>query len=429
MKTAAFITFLIQISIVSYTQEFTLEQCKDKYKDAIYWEIIPSLDSFSGDIYRQNSFTINFMLGSCLCRSGNPVRGQKVLQWIVPNYDLDPKQLKIIRKEIAVCGAVNTIRPDLGALTLWYNRSSNAGVRSKVYINFKPEEANSSSPSQIIDSSLNREYPLRIIKLGTEVTDDNFPADRKMIPNFFRSDHFILFGDAGKKTGSLEIISAELEKTLDFYISFFRLALPENYINVYVLSTVPDLARFAKICHRIKLADNTLGYTFEPDHSIAGALPSNPAGTLKHELLHLLIHQNFQAVPPWIDEGLAALYEVSVFRENGLEGMPNWRGNIIKDNRDALQIKEFSFKTILTEYSWDRSKNEERYQAMINAVSRYFFLYLQEQKLLQEYILAIKEYSPGSPDKFFTEVLEKVSGKSFDDFNKSFYQWLREVTM
>ncbi len=429
MKKAVFIIFLIKISIVSYTQEFTLEQCKEKYKDALYGEIIPSLDSFTGDIYRQNSFTINFMLGSCLCRSGDQVRGQKVLKWITSNYDLDPRQLRIIRKEMTGCGAVNTVRPDLEALVLWYNRSSNAGVRSKVFINFKPDETNASSPSRIIDSSLNREYPLRIIKLCKEVKYDSFPADRKMIPNFLRSEHFLLFGDNGKKTGSLEIISAEMEKTLDFYINFFRLALPENYINVYILSSVPDLSRFAKVCHRIKLADNTLGYTFEPDHSIAGALPSNPAGTLKHELLHLLIHQNFQAVPPWIDEGLAALYEVSVFKDTILAGMNNWRGNIIKDNRNALQLNEFSLRTILTEYSWDRSKYEEGFQALINAISRYFFLYLQENLMLQEYILAIKEYSPASSDKFFIDVLEKVSSKSFDDFNKSFYQWLMATVM
>jgi hypothetical protein len=429
MKRAVFSIFIIQISIVTYTQEFTLEQCKEKYKDALYEEIIPSLDSFSGDIYRQNSFTINFMLGSSLCRSGNQVRGQKVLKWITSNYDLDPRQLRIINKEMTGSGTVNSIRPDLEALMLWYNRSSNAGVRSKVFINFKPDETNASSPSRMIDSSLNREYPLRIIKLGTEVKYDSFPADRKMIPNFLRSEHFLLFGDSGKNTGALEIISAELEKTLDFYLSYFRLVLPENYINVYILSSVPDLARFARTCHRIKLADNTLGYTFEPDHSIAGALPSNPAGTLKHELVHLLIHQNFQAVPPWIDEGLAALYEVSVFKDTILAGMNNWRGNIIKDNRSALQANEFSLRTILTEYSWDRSKNEERYQALINAISRYFFLYLQQNRLLREYILAIKEYSPGSSDKFFIDAVEKVSGKSFDDFNKGFYQWLTETVM
>jgi hypothetical protein len=428
MKVVLSAIFFLQVCTFASAQQYlTLEECKINYNDALYETIIPSLDNFSGDVYRQNSFTINFMLGSCLCRTGNTDRGPKILKWIVSNYDLDPKQLRIIRREISDCGSSDAGHPDISALALWYNRNSNAGVRSKTFINFDPEETNASSSSRLIDSSLNNEFPMRIKRLDTWTANDSVQIDRKLIPNFYVSDHFLLFGDKSKTAESLKVISGELERTLDFYLSFFQFKLPENYINVYVLSSVGELGRFAKTCHRIKLSENTLGYAFELDNSISGALPSIPAGTLKHELLHLLMHSNFQAVPPWMDEGLSALYEVSVFNDSVLTGMHNWRGNIIKSNLGEVQSGEFSPLKILTDYSWEKSTRAERYQPLINAVMRYFFLYLQEIDLLQSYVLAIKEYSPDNSERFFIEELEKVSGMSLNDLNKQYYQWLAET--
>ncbi len=429
MKKTISLLVLIFVSYFSSGQKnYTLEQCKNLYGSSNYQELIPALESLPEEVYVDSSYTINFMLGLSLCKTGNISRGQRVLNWMIPNYDLDPGQIGIINREIYNCGSINNTPVRLGVLELWYNRNSNAGVKSKIYIpNGLSDKTYSSSNTQFIDTLLNREYPNRIIKLDSIVQNKDLPNNRSLNPNFYRSEHFILFGDSRKKEDSLEVISIELERTLRFYNIFFQFKLPENYINVYVLSSDQRLNSFAKDYHRIKLAEKTRGYTFEPDHSIAGSLPTNPAGTLKHELLHLLLHQNFQAVPPWMDEGLSALYEVSVFDNNGLSGRANWRGNIIHDNWGMVNIPDFALRKILIEYSWEKANKDVSNQALVNAISRYFFLFLQENNLLQKYVMAVKNYSPDKSEMFFVEELEKVFKTSYNNINDHYYQWLRAI--
>lgn len=431
MKTLISTTIFILISALGYCQYFTLQQCKDMYYDSRYSEIIPSLENQDSVVYVKNSFTINLMLGSSLCKTGNKDRGRRVLNWITSKYDLDPVQLGIINEEISNCNPSNLHPVKINALALWYNRNSNAGVKSKIIdFNPKPNEVSSTSSSRFIDTSLFKECPLRIKKRDLIIQNEDLPKNRLLIPNFYRSQHFLLFGDTRKTSDSLKTISKELERTLEFYESYFQLNLPDNYINVYALSSYNSLLQFAEVYHRIRLEENTVGYTFELDCSISGYLPTNPAGTLKHELLHLLLHQNFQAVPPWMDEGLSALYEVSGFDANDkiLYGWNNWRGPVLRKHMDLVHAPKYSLERILTDYSWKNANNKDEFnqadQILINAISRYFFLFLQESKLLQRYILAVKDYSPDDSNRFFIEELQKVSEDSINIFENKFYSWL-----
>lgn len=103
-------------------------------------------------------------------------------------------------------------------------------------------------------------------------------------------------------------------------------------------------------------------------------------GTLVHEMTHALIDFDFPKVPDWFNEGLASLYEQSQFLPNdqGIEGLPNWRlpglQDVIRKQRlgtiEAL-IKTDDFRGPLVGINY--------------AQARYFCLYLQEQKLLQEF--------------------------------------------
>lgn len=82
--------------------------------------------------------------------------------------------------------------------------------------------------------------------------------------------------------------------------------------------------------HGLEVAFGTIGYSFKNDLSVSAVVRGPYAGTLKHELTHLLVRTNFGDIPPWLDEGLAALYEVSRLEGDYLRGLPNWRAEVLK---------------------------------------------------------------------------------------------------
>jgi hypothetical protein len=103
-------------------------------------------------------------------------------------------------------------------------------------------------------------------------------------------------------------------------------------------------------------------------------------GTLVHEMTHALIDFDFPKVPDWFNEGLASLYEQSQFLPNGegIQGLPNWR---LPGLQDAIHKQRLGTMEALIQ------SDDFRGAAVgVNyAQARYFCLYLQEQKLLQEF--------------------------------------------
>lgn len=103
-------------------------------------------------------------------------------------------------------------------------------------------------------------------------------------------------------------------------------------------------------------------------------------GTLVHELVHPLLHAAYPAAPPWLDEGLASLFEHCEARAGRLCGLPNWR---LPGLQHALRGGQApSFEALL------RSDREAFYADVSGthyAEARYLLYYLQERGALVEY--------------------------------------------
>ncbi len=102
-------------------------------------------------------------------------------------------------------------------------------------------------------------------------------------------------------------------------------------------------------------------------------------GTMVHEMIHPLLRANFPGASPWLDEGLASLFEQCRDRDGRLVGMPNWR---LPGLHHALRAGIApSFEDLLasdakTFYGEDRGTNY--------ALARYLLFYLQEKGVLVE---------------------------------------------
>ena len=69
-----------------------------------------------------------------------------------------------------------------------------------------------------------------------------------------------------------------------------------------------------------------LGYYNPADNLIMATSGSQGHGTLIHEMVHALIESDFPDAPDWLDEGLASLYERSLWASGGrLVPVANWR--------------------------------------------------------------------------------------------------------
>lgn len=432
MKKKKLLIYLVVISTaINLNAQYTLEQCELYYNQGQYSVIIPTLKNFKGRVYKQNSFLINYMLGTSLCRTQSVENGTKLLHWLKRKYDLDYQQKIIINNEINRCG-IDQVMPSSIAW-IGIGRNSIAGIRSKVYKRrFNIDSSFSYSQNKLIDSSYFGIYSKRIIKKDS-IQNINIPklfyTDANNLNKHIVSDNFIVFSGNNKTEQALKHIANQLERTLKFYFEFYDFKNPNSYINVNVLNSFNSLYDFAGNFHKIKVSQRTIGYTFEPDHSISGFLPFTGTGTLRHELLHLLLHQNFQAVPPWMDEGLSSLYEVSRFDDtDSLYGKDNWRGRLISKYWNHVTRKpSFQLKFILTKFDWEMANKNYEYFEIIYAVSRYFFLFLQEEGKLKIYFNKVINYSPNSEEDFFIQELEKVFTDSYENIEKEFYKWLEKI--
>lgn len=102
-------------------------------------------------------------------------------------------------------------------------------------------------------------------------------------------------------------------------------------------------------------------------------------GTMVHEMTHPLLRANFPGARPWLDEGLASLFEQCRDREGHLVGMPNWRlpglhhalrAGIAPSFEELLSSDAASF------YGEERGTNY--------AMARYLLYFFQEQGVLVE---------------------------------------------
>lgn len=164
--------------------------------------------------------------------------------------------------------------------------------------------------------------------------------------------------------------------------SYFRKS-PTLPITVLLFSSEASYNRYAKQLFN-ESGISVYGY-YKPDRRTLVMNISTGGGTLIHELTHALIDFDFPQVPDWFNEGLASLYEQCRFKlaDSGIEGLPNWR---LPGLQQAIQKQELGTLEAMMAGSEFRGKNIGRNYAQ----ARYFCLYLQEKKLLEEFYRRIK---------------------------------------
>jgi len=205
---------------------------------------------------------------------------------------------------------------------------------------------------------------------------------------------------------------------------------------------VPDAAALRKLAatlHHVTADPGAIGYSVPNDQSIVAVIPGAEIGTLLHELTHLLVKRDFADAPPWLDEGFAALHEVSHWEGNRLVGDPNWRGDLLREL--GYPNRPVSLAALLTMHGDDfnayQSGDFER--APVNhALARYFVLQLQQTGRLASVYRALRGQDAFSDavvrsdasvlsDERRRANIEAALGAPFAEITRSFAAWLPTV--
>lgn len=326
-----------------------------------------------------------------------------------------------------------------------------------------------SSVQKLTDTLINSYIKRRITKhdtLNIKKAMSRFGANSK----YWASDNFLVITSKANKINPKEV-ATNMEKVVNFYKSAYEMATPDEYIVVYLVQDYKNVQPYIQKLYFNKISFNPLGFSNFYDNSmVAWIYDGSMVGTLKHELVHLLIRSSFNFVPDWFEEGLASLYEESVFDTSShLQGKDNWRGILLKKTTlnyglsDLFANREVNFNTydliaLREKYKQQIGKgsyNEEwlrdlyrdhrleldevltaffknRAALYKDALARYFLLYLQDSKKLDKMYQALLQRDKSVMNVARYQTLESVTLKvceksSISDLQMDFSGWLNDI--
>lgn len=420
-----------------------LEDFQTIWENAGYQEIVEKLPKFRDKTLGGRNALVDYYLATSYCRiDGQAEQAQKFFDWMLSRYLLPIEFLDVVMTERAKC--IATDPPVVTALEDLKNLHGNVNTVADIPTKtFTPGRRSGGKkyvrkPVTVSRPISEAEYQARLFK------PENRVESEKKLSNILKTSlrgtslkfkvrstsHFLIVG-INKSRQYMARAGKMLEKTLPFYQRAFGMEEPPYLLTIYLPTTGSEAGILAERMHGLIIDEYAnLGYTSHEDQSIVAQSPEWAFGTLNHELFHLLSHQKFGDIPPWIDEGMAALYEVSEFDGNDYIGVHNWRGDKLK--------AYWNFRPSISELAdldWaalQRGSFLGEQEAAIFATARYFFLYLQdEKKKLGEMYQALQQLTPETmqvdPETDTKRIIETVLQMNLAEIDADFERWVKPV--
>jgi len=458
------------------------------FREHAYVEVLQRLRIYRLEPYGKNA-EVDYMIGASLCRTSSRNAAQDRFQFMLDRYRLLPEERKAVRTEMQKC-AINSPPTVIQFLSTGQSSGTVGGKDAgMVYtgleypnekeVTFPDLELLSSDYVNVIRNIPTEEYEKRMfdrrdsargVAYIKHMLQANFADELKWdekenavrrggrqttVASYVRATAvgpFILASTGGHTQAQLVQIGRELERVAEFYHRQYDMLLPTKLVVVYMVNNQLEMKHLAESIHGIEVSDSAIGYSIAADMSLVGIIPRMRFGTLKHELLHLMVRGNFGDVPPWLEEGLAALYEVSRFRGTTLIGQPNWRGKILQYRwihrpkiEKLVKMNWVSFDGYLelqdvennsSDEAHDENGNKIKYdfshtqdieRSMNHAMARYFILYLQDKNKLLPVYKAFKGVDVDTPTAdaatLLNATLKGIDGMNLQQVEKDFEDW------
>jgi hypothetical protein len=428
----AFLLFQCSIIQVVQSQE-ELNRLRSMWREERYSEVVPLLIEYRYNKPYGKNIEVDYMIATSACRTSNlRQEGYKFFRWILSHYRLYKSNQRLVENEMERCDS--SPRPIyFDFVTLWSTWGP-AGAKGKTYYWIDSKNAAiANDPVEVVRELTREELNERLFQIPQRNSAIEFVGN--LVGSRFKIEsvgHFLIASASGHSQAELRTLGLNLERYLHFFSSQYQMTIPPYFITIYLVPYIEKLQDLAENIHGIRVSESSIGYSFRDDLSIVGVIPRMLYGTIAHELFHLMVRNNFGDIPPWMDEGMAALYEVSRITDEGIIGLPNWRGVILEkfwnlrpSIKKLVEMDWLSFDNVEGDY-------EAKQQATNHATARYFILYLQDKQKLVEVYNAFRqrkvediEIDPGADA---VELIESVLQKPLSEVDEDFVKWFNNIS-
>ncbi|MCB2184383.1 MAG: peptidoglycan-binding protein [Desulfobulbaceae bacterium] len=430
-KLSLILPMLLSISGIATAGADTLDELVAQWRTSDYQGVMPRLIEYRLGPYGKN-VQVDYMIATSLCRlPGQAELGRKYFQRILSAYELNRTNREQIEREYQLCqGTASTIeQPSLVAFNIGH---SDVGVRGKTF--YWLDQQNGPLGGDPIRSL--RDIDAAELRSRLFLSGQQAGAITKVAqlagPGFTveASGNFVIASSSGQSREELQEIGGYLDFVANFFHDEFGMPLPKYLVTIYLTPETWQLRRLAERVHGLDISDGSIGYSFRDDFSITGVVRGAHTGTLKHELFHLMVRSNFGDIPPWLDEGMASLYEVSRREGPRVYGLQNWREDVLRrfwDMRPPLvHLVQMDWK------HFDAAEQKREQQAANHATARYFILFLQEQGKLAQVYQAFQQRgvenqseNPGQDSVNLVETTLRTSITALDDMFADWFSGLQ----
>jgi hypothetical protein len=221
----------------------------------------------------------------------------------------------------------------------------------------------------------------------------------------------------------------EVGRCLNAYVAplnrQFDFRPPNEMITVYTAESTNEVYRLARELHGISLPTGVIAYSVDEDMSLSAEGDLDACGSMAHELVHLLIKQNFPLAPPWLEEGLASEVAVATVAADTLTLNVSWRDDELKrflgirPRVSELLDKPWSAFTATGPFDRDESY-------AVQAMAAVFVRYLNQRGWLQDVYLESRDRhvaSDLSTYRSYREVIEERAGQNIAAIDRDFAMW------
>ena len=194
---------------------------------------------------------------------------------------------------------------------------------------------------------------------------------------------------------------------------------PEEIYTIWLFKDRESYERYSREIFRLE-PDTPFGYTSHRDRALVLNIATG-GGTLLHEIMHSFVEANFPRCPPWLNEGLASLYEQSGERNGKIVGFVNWR---LSGLRSAI------LRGSLPPLAWLTSRTERQFYdedpGTNYSHARYLVLYLQERGALRRFYRELLENTRNDPTGVST-FLSALGESDPIDFEERWKRWVLQL--
>jgi len=431
MRVISFALVAVLLFIAEVRSQTVLDTIRGEWKSGSYQHVLDRLFEYRELAYGKTA-EVDYMIATSACRlPGMEKWGSQFFHWILNYYNLETANRQRIQNEMNMCAS--NIAPQAVNFSSRWSTMGSAGVSGKAYYWLNSENsALSNNPVKVIRELSYEELNRRLFPPGQG--DSAAAATRERVGSTYKiqsSGPFVVATSGHQSAGAIDTMISALTLYMNFYQRKYHIPAVSHLITMYLVPEQASLRQLAGKIHGIEVNQASIGYSFRDDMSIVGVIPGNIYGTLAHELFHLMARNNFGDIPPWLDEGNAALYEVSRVSGDSVYGIPNWRGAVLQQFWELRPTVDS-----LVRMNWQAFDNapgdfEARGQAANHATARYFILYLQQTGRLFDIYEAFRKRSVTKSEQLPADesaaLVESVLGKPLSVVDNEFAGWFKSL--